>query len=486
MFPDKALKTTLLISVVPFLFLFAYIHPQTDDFCSAVSMFQRGFWGHQIWAFTHFNGRYFSTFTVDLFTNAAELLGGYLKGYRFIPLSMFVVFFFALLAFVKSIAQNFISNRHIFWGTLVLFVLCLSRFPSVAEGFYWLDSIGAHLLANILLLLLLSLLFYSSSASLPGYSRKRFFYYLICLLLTIGVVGGNEVTRVVLLTIAFTGVVTTTLTKHPTSTLWRLVLGTAIIFSVMTFLTPANVLLMKAQIKGWGVDYSSTAIMLRVLKSINEFMWHFTNWVLDSALLSASILAVPYFVSLAENSGVLQAINRKHIVIAVYFILWLSLIASAFVLPYVAGEYFAARASNTGYLVFLLGWFLGIFLIIATLSTGQRKNLELPRYIYTAAKIILTVGILLEGNVPHSVKQLLNDAPYYSSQLEARYRIIDQSIEKGEEAVVVPALTRKPDIIFIRDIVNNPRYWRNGCYADFFHLQSIAITSKPSKNDYAR
>jgi hypothetical protein len=98
-----------------------------------------------------------------------------------------------------------------------------------------------------------------------------------------------------------------------------------------------------------------------------------------------------------------------------------------------------------------------------------------------SAHIVLILGILLQGNIPKSVKDLLRYAPNYSSQLEMRYDIITESIEKGEDTVEVMALTGyPPTTIYFGDITNDPTHRRNECYAAFFHLRSIATIRRLS------
>lgn len=478
---NNFVKATLVVIFIPFLLLSYFNHPSADDFCYANKVLDLGFWNAQIFWYFNWSGRYFGTAANSLYAVIVGLFGednyttNFWRLYKFVAPFLFGMFFISLFCFLKAVASKISSNWNIFWATCLGFVIYLSGMPSTVEGFYWLNGAFYYTLGNILLFFLLSLLLSKDRILNSSIFFKKIIYSLGCALLAAAIVGSSEILAIVLLAIAFIGVLLTSYTKHHSSLIWRFVLGITIISIALSFLSPGTSQRYNVTVEQEQVDYSFKLIFEIAI----QFIRTLNSWILNPVLLSTSIIFIPIAILVAKQFRISQIIGSKKFLIIGYIVIWMSLVAITFFMPYISAGYLPGRVLNTSNLIFLIGWFLGIIVLINILGDRQSETIIVPKYIAISARAVMIIGLIFDSHFGQATYDLLVNAPRYHSELQNRYESIAKNIAENEKSFRVPALNKRiPKTIYLDDITLNPTYWSNECYAKFFNLDSIAITNK--------
>ncbi|OKH22978.1 hypothetical protein NIES593_10950 [Hydrococcus rivularis NIES-593] len=474
-------KATLIVIIIPFLLISYFNHPSTDDFCYANKVLELGFWNTQIFWYLNWSGRYFGTAANSLYAVIVGLFGedNYTTNfwilYKFVAPFLFGMFWISLFCFFKAIAGKISSNWNLFWATCLGFVIYLCGMPSTVEGFYWLNGAFYYTLGNIFLFFLLSLLLSKERILNSKSWFRKIIYGLGCALLAAAIAGSSEILAIVLLTIALIGVLLTSYTKHHSCLIWRIVLGVAIISIALSFLSPGTSQRYYVTVEQEQVDYSfklMLGITIQFIRTLNF-------WILNPVLLSTSIIFIPIAILLAKQYRIPQIIGYKKFLIIGYIVIWMSLVAITFFMPYISADYLPGRVLNTSYFIFLMGWFLGIFILIKSLGERQSETIIVPKYLTISAWVVMIMGLLFDSHFGQAIYDLLVNAPRYHSELQNRYESIAKNIAENEKSFRVPALNKRiPKTIYLDDITLNPNHWSNECYAKFFNLDSIAITNK--------
>ena len=383
-------------------------------------------------------------------------------------------------ALVRSIAGEALSNKEKFWAGLGFFIIFITMLKP-AESLYWLSGATCHALPNILLLFLLSLLFSSAHVLKPGVFYRKFAYYTISILLTFAIVGCNEIAAVTMLSVALLGVIITSYTNHSSKTLWRTIFLVAIICTYFTLQAPGN-LVRTEEIN--VVDWSPDRVLIRALKGINSFRIYTTKWVLNPALLSATLISLPFLASLKRRIFLLESTKVNWLFFACYTALWLNLTLMPFVMPIVAVGNIPDRAINTGWFIFLVGWCIWILLLLCKLPEKDLSKLTVAKPIRFGAMIILLTSLLINSNFLHISKELVLDAPRYHSQILLRNKVINESIAAGDDSIEVDPVEGPSTLIFWSDtITEDPDLYANTCYSRTYNIRSIA---SKKKNDFKK
>lgn len=493
------LKASLLIVLIPFIILSFFSHPIGDDFCESSLALELGYWKSQIYWYNNHDGRYFSFALRSLYPYISDLLGGYFNGYKFIPLFIFTTLFLAIFTLLKTIVKvampknGLVSKKMIFWGTLAFYTIYITRIYSPREEFYWLSGALVHSFACILLLFFSSLLLLMRHFSRSQNTYMRIFYTILCSILIIGIVGSNEIYAVLIILTVFIGALVSIRSKHYNYRIWLILLIIATVATAISFFAPGNsVIRPLVELKNLNTDNNplfagakgfelAKQFYLSLLKAGYIFIKFVCNWIVDPVLLSASLLIIPIGIKLVNKTRLSTFIKIKRINVILVFVLWLFFSFLPIFMPRFAGGYIPYRAINSSFLIFLVGWFVCILLLIAVSSKKNSQNVIPPKYILVSAQLVMILGLLFVGNFKPAVKDLLFSAPVAHSQLKNRYRIIAERIANEERNIVVPALTKIP-----RTMINeDPLYpdmshiraeYYNKCQARFFDVDSIIST----------
>ena len=441
---NNLLCIVTVIIVTPFVFICFFTHPSTDDLCYTYRSLS-GFWDTQVYYYNEWSGRYFATALSSIYPYITDVL----KGYGFAILFFFISFFLALLVLFKSLAGNLVSNRKLLWGTLIFLAIYLTRMESTSEGFYWFSGVVSYSYGNALLLILLSFLILDKRSKYKK-NYQKIAYVLSCITLIFAVAGTNELNAVLLVVGIFGVIFIPSYSRQPSKSLWRICLGATTIAVATAILAPGNFVRVDHYVDNKFVNRDNLEVVWNysLVHSFTNYGKYLTSWVLDSGLLSASLLFMIWSIYLLQNNTHFSQKYHKIKIpkisaILIYIVIWLLLILFIFSFPHFFGGYLPDRIINLAYLVFLLGWFIAVF-ILSVFLKDKIASIDLNQFnfIITSAQIVLMMGLLLQGNFLQAVSDLFLNAPTYDAELKTRYELISQNI--NEKSVRVPPLSKKP------------------------------------------
>lgn len=462
----RSIIAVLIITIIPYFILALFAHPSADDFhywheASIVSP-----WDFQIRFYQSWSGRYFATAAISLF----PYLGDPFSGYKIIPISLLFGLFLSLFLLIKSLTQNFkISNYKILIATLVIFSIYLNNMPTTAEGFYWLSGAATYMLGSILLIFLLSLLLRSERILNGKNTPLKILCTLAAIGMTIAIVGSSEVLAVQFVFIALLGTIVTGISKNSSVYLWLSVLIFALLFSLVSFLAPGNF------VRQDEIDMSARrSLFIYGLAAASYSLQYLNLWTSNLTLLVVTFLILPIALSFSRHCHFLNRFPNKVQGATLYFVFWISVIFSSLFLTAALKRLpVPDRALNPSYLLFLLGWFAGIF-VIAELVVNSSRFPPFPKTIENGLRVILIVALLSQVNFIQSLNDLLR-VPRYQAQVTERYGLIKSALARNERVVRLPAFTHPPKTIFNPDLSENPNDYMNRWMSEFFGLNSIVL-----------
>ncbi len=144
------LKGTLLIIGSVFILLSFFSHPVLDDFSFAEGTLRLGFIKAQIFWYNNLTARYFPSAILSLYTIITSSFGIFFECYKIMPIFHFVLFFLSMYFFIKSLVSDKLSDKEIFWGAFIFFIIYITRMPSTSQVFYWFAGAVTYLLGNIM------------------------------------------------------------------------------------------------------------------------------------------------------------------------------------------------------------------------------------------------------------------------------------------------------------------------------------------------
>lgn len=132
------------------------------------------------------------------------------------------------------------------------------------------------------------------------------------------------------------------------------------------------------------------------------------------------------------------------------------------------------RSLNFVYFIYLLGWFY--ILINILFYTYSKFNLlikKIPLPIYAAGILILFIFLIRGNNVKSAYAELFGgSAKKYSEEMYQRFDYIKQS---SSDSVGVDPVQFPSKFLFVRDIREDPGFWKNIWYAKFFNKKYIYL-----------
>ena len=493
------LKIALIIVVSPFIIVSFYTHPVGDDYCESARALELGFWYAQHYWYENFSGRFFSFFLRSAFPYIATNLGDYFTFYKLVPLILLPSLFFAITLLIRRFLESALPEKkvpqsnNILWTGLVVFVIFLTRNPSNLEYFYWLSGALVHAVPSILFLLLLATLLHAGSLSHSISTSRKLFYYLLCGFLALAQAGSNEIAAGLVLAMATLGtffIWRVYKTRHWSAWLWLSVLVVSIVSTFIAVSAPGY------DVREQIVELSKQISMDKTIFSITDpvelikyflttlvstgyvFVKKIVYWTLDPVLLITSLLAVPLISKITDSeSGWKLRLTRLHLLVMT--LVWLAFAFIPFYVPQLAGGYIPARAMNTGFLIYLVGWFAMLTFIVSTLSREKSSDILLPDYITVAAGFLLILGLIFNANFRYAMNNAIHEGPIVHKQLMARYDYIKANKNNHENGViVVPAITTLPRTILNQDPLfthNNDLFAEryNKCMARFFNVPAL-------------
>jgi len=222
-------------------------------------------------------------------------------------------------------------------------------------------------------------------------------------------------------------------------------LGVTVVFVSASFLSPGTFRRQDVIVEAEKVDLT--------LRSVAGFIVYFirnlNTWMINPVLLSVSILVIPIVVLLVKKISFQRYFKSPKIPIIIYIAFWLSLITITFFLPFISAGYLPGRVLNISYFIFLLGWFLGMFILVDFLGNQFLDTLTVPKYVNIAAQTILIISLIFDSNFGQASYDLIVSAPLYKTQLQKRYDFIKTNVAQNQKNLLVPTLKNLFQKLFI-------------------------------------
>lgn len=479
----KGICWAAVATLVPFAIIFVYCHPSIDDYAIADIVAEHGFWGGQAQIYRLWIGRYTS--------NALVMAAGIHPDFsaRLVPILLLVLFPLSMWRFIhvswgliyryvrtdrdaQSVPSAAILNRpnmkQSFWLSLIVTAFYVTRAPSVTQAFYWWSGSLTYTVGLCLALLLFaSLVSHSKSKTVAS----RVGNGIVCGLLTAAAIGSNETIMALIDASLLLVCVVLLRERSRRAAFWCAVLAVAFIGSLFDYFAPGTQARMAAMPEGHQFVHSVTHSLFHMAK-------HLAIWSADPALWCASIIAVPFLLSLHGNLRNKSGVSLPRLRV-VYFLWFLAHFATVFPPYWAMGHGPPDRALNITYMVFLIGWSISLFVLISNVSETWRDRLTQPKWQLRAA-VAFMFCLPLIGNWPFAVYDVLYAAPNYHREWLARYEAQVEQLNHGIRHAMLRPIESHPTTIFYGDISNDAAEWTNQAYASFYGFESVELRPQES------
>ncbi|MBF0423942.1 MAG: hypothetical protein HQL73_13225, partial [Magnetococcales bacterium] len=192
---------------------------------------------------------------------------------------------------------------------------------------------------------------------------------------------------------------------------------------------------------------------------------------------------LPHVVVMVREQPWLQKVRIFHVV--VFAFLWTLMIDTSWLLLAGIGREMPLRVVNGIYFYFLLGWFIGLHLLVAALRIKSLPTwMSHGRWTSLALPVVLCLSLLMPGpgflRSPNHFLQAIHDLSgplwsYRQQQLQ-RLEVIREAVASGQTQVVVPPFKDKPRTVFYEDIIlNRCSNWRNRFMGALYGLKTVCL-----------
>jgi hypothetical protein len=443
-----------------------YAHPMADDYCFAVKAHTFSNWidatfdWYQSWG-----GRYTAWALASLFPLNFDLVADYwivCVCLIFLTLLSFYLFFFSI---------SFITGLHKDWMLWALFSFCvyIALIPALPEVLYWMAGgisyTGGYCLLLITLGLLIRLTFKSPSA------LSRIYCLFVCGVLVLIAAGLSEIVALLQSMLIALGAVISMKKRHHSRFVWIFLFMLSIVGLVAVVGAPGNTI-RAAQFEEGG---SWTAPFYALYGSVKVIVS--TMVVMLVATTNSTMYPL-----LQRLSGAMQK-NVKLLSKQEYYLMLLSIFLVYFTVFFVSywatGGGPADRTKGIFYILPLVLWIPCVALMRTFCETWNRVEAWLSRHrskVNTLAGITL-IAFLVSMNLKNILVDIVWRAEQYDQQLTQRYIEIENAKQTGNLNLTVEKLENAPQSMFFGDILPDPMHWRNQCYKNYYHLDSIKTES---------
>ncbi|MBF0139520.1 MAG: hypothetical protein HQL74_04470 [Magnetococcales bacterium] len=426
-----------------------------------------------------FVGRY-STNLVAFYLQGelAKTLGGFEfhKYYPLISQSMLLLFFAAAWIFARQggYSREHLSSGHLFWGCLGFVTLYLLHMPHLASSIYQISQLLMHQLCLALSLVMLALLArYQNSP--PGWLRKT--WAGLGLITLIGVMGASEIILFWNGTFVFLILVAAQWTRQSNRRFYQIAFGMAVLCAAAVVLAPGT-------LSRIG-ETSSVAIPMQESLA-RSFYWggrYLASWVMSPVLWAMSVIMLPYAFAMVRSHAWFKRVRLIHVVL--FAILWAGMICASWMLLAGIGREMPARVINGIYFYFLLGWWIGLHLLLASLSIDalplwltRNNRISLLFMVFFCAGLILPGPGLLrsQNNFLRAITDLQGPLWNYRQQQQERLAIIREARNNGKTEVTLPPFREVPSTVFYEDVVPHQcSNWRNRFMGALYGLRTVCV-----------
>ncbi|MEO8664737.1 MAG: DUF6056 family protein [Ignavibacteria bacterium] len=457
----------MILTLLPFLFLFYFNHPSADDFGMAENTKLFGFFNAQKFYYTGWTGKYFSN-AVNSFN---PLYFNSITGYKIMTFLLMVIFFYILYLLIREFTLSKLSFKERLIFSLSVFFLYLYSMPSVAHSFYWFTAAAVYQLGIILILLfLLSYI----RIDRTGSSLKKNLYVVMSFLLIVCITGCSEIAMAMLCLILLT-IVAANLTKH--KKINRLLIAYIIIYAVSAYFVvsaPGN----KVREQMFPENHQ---LVNSIIITFSVLIKSTVQWIFNSPLVPVTILLIPVLLKISDSiKG-----DGKRFFLNPFFtfpVLFVFLFGLIFLPVWSIGKEPYSRTLNVIYFTFLAGWFYNILTLTLYITKKYGISLSrIPKYIYIIAFAVVCLLLVKKNNVRIAYADLLRGTAYkYNNELYQRY---DSIIQSRSENCEVTEIENIPRTLYVSDLSSDPEEEFNKKYAHYFNKKSIILKTTVKKSE---
>lgn len=437
------------ICLAPYLILCLYIFPSGDDYSYAWKGYtSTNFWDTLIGEWKTWNGRYFSNFFVLI----NPITYGRFDLYRVVPVLLVLVF--VLSQYVLTLKFVTASKSQAVIMSLCFLLIYLNIMPDLGEGIYWYTAAVTYF-APLLLFPLYLIGLNAVSINVKPITVTTL------IVLQFVLTGFNEVLMLIL-TLVHVGFA---IWAKSNKKLFWLLLLTQLFFSAAVYFAPGN------------------EVRSSYFPNTHNVIHTIANGSMNTLRFSASLFFTPalwicILLFLKTN------IKSKNYSMSIWY--WIAL----FLVPqfiacagpvWTTGIIGQHRTPNMALYFQLLVVFMFLLFEEKHIITSILKLLS--SYIsYPRLLIALAISFLFWGNGKTASNDLLNgEAQGFHDESHKRANKLESFSNLKDSLILMPHLYFRPKSIFIYDLSNNPKDWKNETYTLYYGLKNkgIAIYCKP-------
>jgi hypothetical protein len=158
---------------------------------------------------------------------------------------------------------------------------------------------------------------------------------------------------------------------------------------------------------------------------------------------------------------------------------WISLLTlSLFAAAWATGGWVPRRATDTEYVIFVLGWFATVFVWTRRPAAPPEPSLGI-RITELAAVFLLAAGLITSANVQTSIRELRTTIPVWHHHMQQRFSLAREAATEGG-VFVASRPNRLPRSLAKIDLNPSPKHRINRAFAAVFGLDSV-ILETPSR-----
>jgi hypothetical protein len=449
--------SVLAILLLPFAILSFFSHPQADDFDAAATTMRLGYFKSIASAYTNWNSRWFSSAIMQ----ASPLVFGSIALYKAAPITLFVLFFWALFAFIKAILPEVLRLSEGCLCTLALLALYLSSMPSVVQGFYWIPGAISYQLANVLMLFLWTQLIKVWGAA---ESKVGKWTLLACSLLLFALIGSNQTSMVLILLMLVAALAWRFLESRKIDWFLAKLIVVAAFAATIVVMAPGN----HARLEHVSHAINPAATIKESAMTIYRLA---VVQIANPLLLVLTGCAIPFFSAKARNSSAPGPVLNP----VALSVLWICcMLVTVIPVVHLFRGWIPERVLNITSLLFIMGWFLILNETIRYLVFKRSFRLvRLPRYAVAILMVFALFSFTGKNNIRIAWKNILSgDACQYDWELRQRYQKIKSCTQ---DTCAVAPLSVFPSMLYYEDIKADAAAWPNKPCAEYFGKRAIIL-----------
>lgn len=453
---DKLLLRLLIVILIPFIFISFFNNPATDDFYLANLSLKYGLFDVHFWHYNNWSGRYFSNGLLFF----SPLYFGDFYLYKIIPIALLLLFVFSVKYFISSVFYSTSNSKK--WAiSSFIILLYFIQIPEFCSAFYWLPAAMTYQFGVTLTLLFVS--FYVQYKN-----SKKPVYLLLSLLFVAISMGCNEIATIlnsVLIGLYF--LYQLWKTKKIDFAFLSIVIF-AVIFASLELFAQGNSARSETITEKHNLLYS-------LVKSTIHSVLFILKWMPLLMLFVLFYIKKTYKL-MEENQA--KFLHPKWAFILLFSILFLSLFPSFFI----QNNIIADRSLNSIYFYFIIAGLYAILCLLHLLNKKYLFKIQFNKATKTTLTLIVVVFTFSDSPITNAYEDLVNGKAYaYNNEMKNRFDLIENSTEKE---VIVPALTKKPETIFIENIMgltSDLKDWKNQDISEYY---GKSVKVKPTEAEF--